>query len=256
MASIAANQSILAARAPHRLWVRCLHWLMAGAIITLAGTGTVILASHPRLYWGETGNDLTPALIELPISRNYRHGGFEPAIPFRAAPNGAVTAARTYDIFNQNGWGRSLHFLAAWIMVLAGTAYLFTGTMTGHLRRVILPTPADLAPQTLLRDVAEHAALRIPAKVGPPYGPLQKIAYSGVVLLCLPLMVMTGLAMSPQIGAATGLMALFTGSQSARTIHFAGFAMIFLFILVHVVMVLLSGPRRQLAAMILGRAGQ
>ena len=32
---------------------------------------------HPRLYWGEVGNDLTHAWIELPISRNYRHGGWE-----------------------------------------------------------------------------------------------------------------------------------------------------------------------------------
>ncbi len=254
MASIAAHWQISARRAPHPLWVRWLHWIMAGAVITLAVSGSVILASHPRLYWGETGNDMMPALIELPISRNYRHGGWEPAVPFRAAPNGAISAARTYDIFNQNGWGRSLHFLCAWIMVVAGGAYIFTGTFTGHLRRVIVPKSADLAPAALAQDVADHAALRIPAKAGPPYGPLQKIAYSSVVLLFLPLMVLTGLAMSPQIGAATGLMELFTGSQSARTIHFAGFAMIFLFILVHVAMVLLSGPRRHLAAMILGRA--
>ena len=76
--------------------------------------------AHPRLYWGEAGNDLTPALIELPISRNYQHGGWEKPTPFFRTPPGPVSASRTYDIFNQNGWARSLHFLAAWWLVLPG----------------------------------------------------------------------------------------------------------------------------------------
>ena len=102
----------------HARWVRISHGI-ATSFITLAFTGVVILMAHPRLYWGEVGNDLTPALIELPISRNHQHGGWEKASPFFQDPAGPVTANRTYEIFNQNGWGRSLHFLAAWWLVVA-----------------------------------------------------------------------------------------------------------------------------------------
>ncbi len=81
--------------------------------LALAYSGFVILMAHPRLYWGEVGNDLTPALFELPISRNYQHGGWEKSVPFFRDSGSFVSASRTYDIFNQNGWGRSLHFLTA-----------------------------------------------------------------------------------------------------------------------------------------------
>src|SRR6266481_2894204 len=116
----------------HTRWVRISHWIVATSVLTLALTGFVILMAHPRLYWGEVGNDLTPALMELPISRNYRHGGWEKSVPFSDRSQSPVSASRTYDIFNQNGWGRSLHFLAAWSLVLPGAVYLLAGLFTGH----------------------------------------------------------------------------------------------------------------------------
>ena len=66
----------------HARWVRISHWVATVSLLTLAFTGFVILMAHPRLYWGEVGNDLTPALLELPISRNYRHGGWDRPTPF------------------------------------------------------------------------------------------------------------------------------------------------------------------------------
>jgi hypothetical protein len=78
--------------------------------LTLALTGVVILMAHPRLYWGEAGNDLTPALLELPISRNYQHNGWDKRTAFFQDAAGPISASRTYDIFNQNGWA-GLHFL-------------------------------------------------------------------------------------------------------------------------------------------------
>lgn len=98
----------------HARWVRVSHGIVTLSLLTLVFTGIEILMVHPRFYWGEAGNDLTPALIELPISRNHRHGGWEKSTPFFADAAGPVSAVRTFDIFNQNGWGRSLHFLAAW----------------------------------------------------------------------------------------------------------------------------------------------
>ena len=100
----------------HTRWVRISHWIVATSVLTLALTGFVILMAHPRLYWGAVGNDLTPALLELPISRNHKHGGWEKSVAFFPDAGSPVTAARTYDILNENSWGRSLHFLAAWFL--------------------------------------------------------------------------------------------------------------------------------------------
>ena len=92
----------------HARWVRVSHWILALSLLTLAVSGYFILMVHPRLYWGETGNDLTPALLELPISRNHQHGGWGRTTPFFEDAGGPVSASRTFEIFNQNGWGRSL----------------------------------------------------------------------------------------------------------------------------------------------------
>src|SRR6185295_10791974 len=99
---------------PHARWVRISHGIATLSFITLSFTGFVILMAHPRLYWGQVGNDLTPALIELPISRNYKHNGYVDSTPFFQDTASPVSANRTFVIFNKNGWGRSLHFLAGW----------------------------------------------------------------------------------------------------------------------------------------------
>lgn len=238
----------------HTRWVRISHWILAASLLTLAFTGFVILMAHPRLYWGEVGNDLTPALVELPISRNYQHGGWDTPTPFFQNAAGPISANRTYDIFNQNGWGRSLHFLAAWWLVLPGAVYLLAGIFGGHFRSHLWPTANELAPRLVWRDVINHLHLRIPpASGGPHYAVLQKSAYSLVVFAAAPLMVATGLAMSPAVTAALPfLLRLFGGYQSARTIHFFTFVALLLFVFVHIVMVIKSGFRRQIRAMTVG----
>src|SRR5262249_16045630 len=102
-----SQQSPASPDSRHLGWVRLTHWIVAASILTLAVSGFVILMAHPRLYWGAVGNDLTPAFLELPISRNHRHGGWDPSVPFSPEVSGSVvTATRTYDIFNQNAWAR------------------------------------------------------------------------------------------------------------------------------------------------------
>jgi len=238
----------------HARWVRISHGIVAVSLLTLAVTGFVILMAHPRLYWGEVGNDLTPALIELPISRNHQHGGWEAPTPIPQGAPGAISASRTFDIFNQNGWGRSLHFLAAWWLVLPGLVYLLAGIAGGHFRDHIWPKGREVAPRLIWRDVIDHLRMRIPAgSAGPSYGLLQKCAYTFVVFVAAPLIVVTGLTMSPAItGAAPFLLDLFGGYQSARTIHFFTFVVLVSFVLVHVVMVIKSGFRRQIRAMTVG----
>jgi len=193
----------------HARWVRISHAIAAISLVTLAFSGSEILMVHPRLYWGDAGNDLTPALVELPISRNYKHGGW-------------TGEARTYDIFNQNGWGRSLHFLAAWWLVVPGVLYVAVGLADGHFR-------------------------------WRAYGVRQKTAYRIVVFVLAPLIVATGLTMSPAVTAAAPLLLrIFGGYQSARTIHFVVFVALLVFVVGHVVMVARSGFRRQVKAMTVG----
>lgn len=237
----------------HARWVRVSHWLGAASLLVLAVTGVVILMAHPRLYWGDAGNALTPALIELPIGRNHRHGGWE-ATTRIADTAGVVSANRTYEIFNQNAWGRSLHFLAAWCLVIPGLFYLIEAITGGHFRAHLWPTARELRPDHVRQVVADHVRLRVPsASGGPDYNVLQKLAYSFVVLVAIPITVVSGLAMSPAIGAALPLLPrMFGGFQSARTVHFVAFVVLALFVVTHVVMVIVSGFRKQIRSMTWG----
>ena len=117
-----------------------------------------------------------------------------------------------------------------------------------------MPAAAHLAPDVLWRDITDHLRLRIPpAAGGPRYGVLQRIAYSVVIFVASPLVVLTGLTMSPAVTAAFPLLLdVFGGFQSARTIHFGAFVMLILFACVHVAMVVISGFQRQVRAMTLG----
>lgn len=239
----------------HARWVKSTHWLLTLSFLTLAFSGFVILMAHPRLYWGEVGNDLTPALFELPISRNHQHGGWEKSVPFFEETASPVSASRSYEILNQNGWARSLHFLAAWFLVGSGAVYLLAGIFSGHLWRHLVPGTGELSPQLLWRELISHLRMRIrPATGGPQYGLLQKCAYLGVVFILLPLAVVTGLAMSPAITAAYPFLSgIFGGFQSARTIHFFASITLVLFLMVHVLMIIKSGFRRQMRAMTIGK---
>ena len=254
--SVAAtsSKSVIAGEG-HRRWVRISHWVIAFSIITLGISGVFILAVHPRLYWGEVGNDLVPAILEIPLSANHRPEGFERTVDFPAVSETAFSANRNYEIFNQNGWARSLHFLAAWFLVIAGLVYVLAGVVSGHARRELLPRSGDFSARKLWQDIREH--LR-PAPgslaAGPPYGIVQRISYAVVVFIAMPLMVITGLAMAPAITAALPfLLDIFGGYQSARTVHFFSFALLLTFLLVHVAMVFVAGFGRQMRAMILGK---
>src|SRR5262245_8602556 len=249
------NPATASVSAGHKRWIRITHWIIAASVLALAVSGFTILMAHPRLYWGAVGNDLTPALFELPVSRNYRHGGWELSTPSFPEGGPAASAIRTYHILNENSWARSLHFLSAWFLVVTGLIYLVAATVSGHLRRNLLPHRGELRARLLRDDLSAHLQLHMrPAPGGPPYGLLQKCTYCGVVFLGLPLMVWTGLAMSPAINAAYPFLSgVFGGAQSARTIHFCVFVALILFVLIHMAMVSLSGFRWQMRAMTFGK---
>ncbi len=178
-------------------------------------SGVNLVLSHPRFYWGEEGNVNTPALFQLPVP----------------ASRAAVQTGYGYVLPDQNGWSRSLHFQAAWLVVFAGLAYALHGLRTGHFAKNLLAGPATAGP----------------------YNPLQRATYAFVVFVLFPLMIWTGLAMSPTVtGALPFLAGAWGGHQSARTIHFFTTLSLVAFVIGHIVMVVISGFRRQMLAMTMG----
>ena len=106
----------------HNLLVRITHWVNTLAFLALVVSGSAILLAHPRLYWGETGAFGSPALFQLPLRLN----------------------------LDQSGWGRSLHFLAAWICVLNGVVYVLSGLVRRHFTAAMPATGPDHANARLI----------------------------------------------------------------------------------------------------------
>jgi thiosulfate reductase cytochrome b subunit len=219
--------------------VRVTHWVAAAAVLALLVSGLEIVVSHPRFYWGDEGNVNTPALFQLPIP----------------ASRAAVPTGYDYVLPDQNGWSRSLHFQSAWLLVFAGLLYGVHGVTSRHFSRDLFPSADSLSPAALRHSLAAH--LRF-ARPGPDdarsYNPLQRLAYVGVIFVLIPLMIWTGLAMSPAVVSAfPTAMTIFGGHQSARTLHFLSTLALTLFALVHVAMVIRAGFVSRTRAMITGR---
>ena len=242
-------------RSKHRPWVKITHWIGTLSFLVLLVTGYEILMVHPRLYWGNVGNDLTPAIIELPISRNLHHGGWKDTKPFFNTPGSPVSASRTYDIFNQNGWGRSLHFLSGWFLVAAGLVYLLIAIFSGHIVRNLWPASKEFSFKLFLRDFADHVRGRsLTTNNGSKYGLLQKTSYFIVLFFLIPVIILSGFTMSPTITASCPfLLTIFFGAQSARTIHFFASFLVVLFLIVHIVMVITTGFKSQMRSMTFGK---
>ncbi len=224
----------------HPATVRATHWIAALCFFALLVSGVEIVISHPRFYWGEDGNSLTEPLFRLPLP----------------ASRSSVPTGYDFVLPDQNGWSRSLHFQSAWILVFTGLAYGTFGLLTGHFRKRLLPASSDLGWASLSQVVKSHLRFKAPSGADAwSYNVLQRMAYLAVVFVLFPLMIWTGLAMSPAVVSAfPGAMTVFGGQQSARTLHFFVSAALAAFLLVHVAMVYLAGFRSRVLAMITGRA--
>src|SRR6201997_3291855 len=132
----------------HPALVRVTHWITTLCFIALLVSGIEVVISHPRFYWGETGNVLTQPLFKLPIpsSRTLVPTGYGYVLP------------------DQNGWSRALHFQAAWVAVMTGLLYLICGLFTGHFRKHLLPDKADLSWRALARVIIRHLRLEPPVE--------------------------------------------------------------------------------------------
>ncbi|MDR3463644.1 MAG: cytochrome b/b6 domain-containing protein, partial [Beijerinckiaceae bacterium] len=148
--------------------------------------------------------------------------------------------------------GRRWHFLLAWILVLNGFVYVVSGILSRHIVRDLLPRPGEF--KLIPRDILDHLRLRFhQGEAARQYNVLQKISYAVVLFVILPVLVLAGFEMSPGLDAAfPWLREIFGGRQSARTVHFMMATLLVLFVIVHVVMVLLSGVFNHLRGMITG----
>jgi len=224
----------------HSALVRVTHWITAAGFFALVLSGAEIVISHPRFYWGEAGNVLTPPLFQLPIP----------------ASRASVPTGYGYVLPDQNGWSRDLHFEAAWAVVIAGVFYAVAGLLTGHFRKHLFPAGSDLTWSVLSRVLARHLRFARPDEADAwSYNVLQRLAYLLVIFIVFPLMIVTGLAMSPAIVAMfPATVTLFGGQQSARTIHFFGSLFLVMFLFVHIAMVFRAGFVNRTRAMFTGRA--
>ena len=250
----------------HRLSTRVWHWTNAVVFFIMLGSGLMIFNAHPQLYWGKYGANFdTPWLqIGAEAERGFlRVGGLDITttgvlgaqevdgrVQHRAFP-GWATIPTGYNLALSRRW----HLTFAWLFAGGIVLYGLWSLANGHLRRDLLPKRGELAPGHVWQDIKHHATLNFPkGEAARNYNVLQKSAYIGVLVVLIPLMILTGLTMSPSMDASwPWLLDLFGGRQSARSIHFIAAAALVLFLIVHLLMVLLAGPFNEIRSMITGR---
>jgi thiosulfate reductase cytochrome b subunit len=252
----------------HRGWVRLAHWINALCLAILLMSGLGIFNAHPALYWGN-GSDFDHPVLSLTATGDDEG---------RVTHGWTWIVGRPYDTTgvlgasNQDGqltvrgfpaWAtlpgpqwlamaRQWHFAFAWALAINGFLFILAAVWSGHARRDLAPTARDIAH--LPREIIDHARLKFPhGDAARRYNGLQKLAYCFVIFILGPLIVLTGLTMSPTMDAAFPVLPwIFGGRQSARTIHFLCAFSFLGFFIVHIAMVVLSGTWNNLRSMITG----
>ena len=252
----------------HSRAVRITHWVNALVLLVLLMSGLQIFNAHPALYLGEKSDFDKPILAMRPMTHDKQIYGVTTVFGWDFDTTGLFGLGGNAETgYQERGFpwwatlpghrnlsmGRRWHFFFAWLFLFNGLAYLLWSLGSGHLRRDLAPSAKEL--KHIGTSIAEHARLKFPkGEEAKRYNVLQKLAYLCVALILLPLMLLTGLAMSPGMDAAFPiLLDIFGGRQSARTIHFISASLIVIFFVVHLVMVLISGFWNNLRSMITGR---
>ena len=212
----------------HRLSVRVCHWINALAFCFLVVSGVAILMAHPQLYWGKDGYYGHDAWLSLPF-------------------------LHTEELVSN--WGRNYHFLFAWTLVINGLIYLVISLLNKHVWRDLLPSREQLTLSHIANDIRAHIRLRPPTgDAARYYNFLQKMSYLFVIFILFPLVLLTGLTMSPALTAVfPELLDIFGGRHSARSIHFICASLLLLFFLVHIVQVVIAGFINEMRSMVTGK---
>jgi thiosulfate reductase cytochrome b subunit len=252
----------------HSVIVRLTHWINAAGIVFLLMSGLQIFNAHPALYWGSASNFEQPLLsLHAGVNSDQTPVGVAEVFGHNFPTTGVLGLSEYNGRLVERGFpawitippqedlatGRVWHFFFVWIFVVNGLIYLGYTLLTRHFWRDLLPTREQL--RHIGASLLDHLRLRFPrGEEATRYNVLQKLTYLAVILVLLPLVVATGLAMSPGIDAALPwLPQLFGGRQSARTFHFVAAWLIVLFTLVHVLALILSRPWNGLRSMVTGR---
>ncbi len=224
----------------HAVATRVWHWVTAIAMFIMIGSGVGILKAHPRLYWGRYGANFDSAWTTLDQWPNWVVTGLN-----------LITIPLSYNLAISRRW----HLLFALVLAFALLGFMIVSLINRHFQRDLRVRAAEIAPRELAHDVREHLALRFhdPRKPG-AYNILQKLSYVATIFVLIPLMIFTGLAMSPNMDAAwPWLLDVFGGRQSARSIHFIAASGLTLFIIAHLALVILAGVWNEVRSMITGR---
>lgn len=254
----------------HSLTVRLSHWLNVLCMTLLLFSGLQIFNAHPSLYWGQYGADNDPSIIAMEAvqdgdaikgvtrigSLSFNTTGVLGVSNVDGEPTQrGFPTWLTVPSYQDLATGRRWHFFFAWLFVINGLIYMAYGFITRHFRRDLLPSKDELRPSNLSHEIADHARFRFPkGEKARHYNALQKLTYLLVIFLLLPVMILSGLTMSPGFNAfAPWLLDLFGGRQSARTLHFITAGSLVAFVVVHVAMVLVSGLFNNMRSMITGR---
>jgi thiosulfate reductase cytochrome b subunit len=172
----ASAVSATTATSRHSALVRITHWIATFCFFALLVSGGEIVISHPRFYWGETGNDLTRPLFKLPVPASRK----------------LVPTGYGYVLPDQNGWSRYLHFQTAWVVVLTGLLYIIFGVASGHFRKNLVPQGAHLSWREFSSAIAKHLRFERPGEAEAwSYNVLQRITYLFVIFILFPLVIWT-----------------------------------------------------------------
>ncbi len=244
---------------------RLTHWVWAVVMFFMLLSGLQIFEARPDLYIGQqSGFGFDNAILDI-YAVNTPNGARGQTKLFgqtfdttgvlgmsgdAANPDfTAFPAWATIPSYRDLATGRVVHFFFAWILVGTLFIWLVNALISGHLWRDIILKPRDI--RELPRDIVDHVRLHFTH--GKSYSPLQKLAYFGVLVIAFPLIILTGLAMSPGMDSTwPWLLEVFGGRQTARTIHFLTMSAFVLFFVVHIIMVLVANPINELRSMITG----
>ncbi|MGB3739959.1 MAG: cytochrome b/b6 domain-containing protein [Pontixanthobacter sp.] len=214
----------------HGLITRLWHWINVVAVVILFMSGLNISNAHRYLYWGDAGFDPADAWFSV-----IRFPGWS-------------TIPGYYSLAAARDW----HILFAWVFAVGLLVMWIAMVASGHCWRDLKTRAREWRPAAIRHDIAEHLKLNFDHAEG-KYNFLQRVAYGLVLGIVLPGMVLTGMAISPGVeGFAPWLVDLFGGRQSARSIHFILTWGLAAFFVVHVLLMLVSGPIRQMRDMITG----
>jgi thiosulfate reductase cytochrome b subunit len=247
----------------HSLPVRAAHWINALSLVILIMSGLQIFNAHPALYWGNR-SDRNEALLSIRSVRtdNGEIKGITTVLGHPFDTTGVLgfsdQTARAFPAWatipgpRWLAMGRQWHLFFAWLFVLTGLLYVSYAVLSRHLFRDLLPTRNDL--RGIGKQITDHLLLRHgKAEAAIHYNVLQKLAYIAVLFALAPVILLTGLSMSPMIDAAfPWLLPIFGGRQSARTIHFMACFAFVGFIAIHVFQVLITGLFNNMRSMITG----